>query len=75
MYSLLRAFVCLLVGIGDGRGLSLEMIHETPGRLSDHFHQQDNSQSSSFAAYDTASVSASLTLQKYIILHSTCLFI
>jgi len=31
------------------------MIHDT-SRLSDHFHQQDNSRSSSFAAYDTASV-------------------
>jgi len=40
--------------VGDDWGSKLEMIHDT-SRLNDQL-QQDSSQSSSFAAYETASV-------------------
>jgi len=46
---------------GDKRALRLEMIHDT-SRLSSHFQQQDSSQSSSFAAYETASVRTAATI-------------
>ena len=43
--------------VGEKRGFSeLEMIHDTSRLSADHFHQQDSSHSSSFAAYETASV-------------------
>jgi len=54
--------------VGDKRDLRLEMIHDT-SRLSDHFQQQDSSQSSSFAAYETASVRTAVSFTFVQIYH------